>query len=543
MRSFERGSACNRKMSERHMTPSSSNGVDNNDAIENRMIGLQKEKSESLKKKGEYGNDNVGEASATSVQKHLERQKELFDNLSDFFNSEDATPDEVKPLLSYLINKVLKEILDSHTQGIMRHNTRQRAAKGGDDNDDNISDKESSKEFKILDVGCGVGALFPFYVSEAESLNMNLNIVGLDLSPNMISLAKENAQKLLEETETTDKHSFAFENGDFVEILLGENHEVISNEKSIIGYNDYSVALDEQIVKHREQYDGIVINACFGNFYDPVSVLTAASKGLKNDGIIAITHPLGAQFVKKLHTEDPETVPHNLPSQDIFEEMIRESQPLSMYSFIEEIDSPDDKNNDTSQVIYYASAKKVPQITIQNTIHLRGPVDSGYGRGGKKLGVPTANLPCSLFANALQNVPTGVYFGWAVIEGDGEKKGRNAIHKAVCNVGYSPTFDGEENKEKIVEAHLIVNDGDIDGDFYGETMRLALIGFLRPEMKFESFPALISAIMNDKANAKDALDLSTYTEFTKDPFLMNPQVHWIGGDGGDESASYKFIKN
>jgi len=130
-----------------------------------------------------------------------------------------------------------------------------------------------------------------------------------------------------------------------------------------------------------------------------------------------------------------------------------------------------------------------------------------------------------------------------VIEGDGEKKGRNAIHKAVCNVGYSPTFDGEENKEKIVEAHLIVNDGDIDGDFYGETMRLALIGFLRPEMKFESFPALISAIMNDKANAKDALDLSTYTEFTKDPFLMNPQVHWIGGDGGDESASYKFIKN
>jgi len=168
---------------------------------------------------------------------------------------------------------------------------------------------------------------------------------------------------------------------------------VISNEKSIIGYNDYSVALDEQIVKHREQYDGIVINACFGNFYDPVSVLTAASKGLKNDGIIAITHPLGAQFVKKLHTEDPETVPHNLPSQDIFEEMIRESQPLSMYSFIEEIDSPDDKNNDTSQVIYYASAKKVPQITIQNTIHLRGPVDSGYGRGGKKTWCPNCESP------------------------------------------------------------------------------------------------------------------------------------------------------
>jgi len=84
------------------------------------------------------------------------------------------------------------------------------------------------------------------------------------------------------------------------------------------------------------------------------------------------------------------------------------------------------------------------------------------------------NLPCSLFANVLQNVPGGVYFGWAVIEGDGEKKDRNVIHKVVCNVGYSPTFDGEENKEKIVEAHLN------DGDFYGETMRLAFNGFLRP---------------------------------------------------------------
>jgi len=51
-------------------------------------------------------------------------------------------------------------------------------------------------------------------------------------------------------------------------------------------------------------------------------------------------------------------------------------------------------------------------------------------------------------------------------------------------------------------------------------------------------------MMNDKANAKDVLDLSTYREFTKDPFLINPQVHhWLGGKCGDESASYEFIKN
>ena len=146
----------------------------------------------------------------------------------------------------------------------------------------------------------------------------------------------------------------------------------------------------------------------------------------------------------------------------------------------------EDVDMDGSQVIYYASAKKVPQRALKDTIYLRGPVDSGYGRGGKKLGIPTANLPCSLFANALQHVPTGVYFGWATIEQDDDddkkdkKEGRNKAHKAVVNVGYSPTFDGEENKEKIVEAHLIVDDGDIEGDFYGETMRLSLHGFLRP---------------------------------------------------------------
>lgn len=535
------------------MTSNTSNDK-GNDAIENQMIKLHKEKSESLKEQvdDDDDDDNDTEVKATStstVQNHLKRQRELFDNLSEFFDSDGATPDEVKPLLSYLMKKVLSEMSDSHARGITRYNTRQRESRKGDD--DAISDKDPSKEFRILDVGCGVGALFPFYVEQAQLLDMKLHIVGLDLSPNMISRAEENAQKLLEDTGTTDTHTIEFRNGDFVQMLLGEEYEAIvadETSSSIIGYNDYSVALDEQVVEHREQYDAVVINACFGNFYDPVSVLTAASKCLKNDGIITITHPLGAQFVKKLHTEDPDTVPHNLPSQEMLEKMIQDSsQPLAMCSFIEEIvsqgdeEDDDDSNDKKKQPIYYASAKRVPQRITQSMIHLRGPVDTGYGRGGKKLGIPTANLPCSLFANALQNVPTGVYFGWAVIEGEnGEKKGRDVVHKAVVNVGYSPTFDGEENKEKIVEAHLIVDDGDIDGDFYGETMRLALYGFLRPEMKFESFPALISAIMNDKANAKDALDLSMYKELSMNPFLMNSGELWLGCDGGDENASYEF---
>lgn len=509
--------------------------------FEEQIVTLQKEKSGLLNKDTDAGADADANTKKgdqeEDVEQHLIRQKKLFDDMSTFFNSDEATPEEVKPLLSYIMNQVLVDMMTCHEDGVHRFN--QRKGFNDDDSDDNENKKKIGKEFKILDVGCGVGALFPFYLEQANTLGIDLNIVGVDLSSKMIQYAKENSDKMLlleKENGNGNQHSFDFVNGDFVQKLLGQGY---IPDKSIIGFGDGVV--NEETEVYRGQYDAVVINACFGNFYEPVSVLSAASQCLKNDGILAITHPLGAQFVKKLHTEDPLTVPHNLPSKEYFEQdmMVQSSQPLSVVNFIEEM------NNDggDKHIIYYASAKKVPQRTLQNTIHLRGPVDSGYGRGGKKLGIPTANLPCSLFADALQNVPTGVYFGWAVIEGDDnddEKSGRNVVHKAVVNVGYSPTFDGEENKEKIVEAHLIVNDGDIEGDFYGETMRLSLHGFLRPEMKFENFPALIEAIMNDKANAKDALDLLFYKDLAEDSFLTRSQDSWIGSSGGDENASYEF---
>jgi riboflavin kinase len=193
------------------------------------------------------------------------------------------------------------------------------------------------------------------------------------------------------------------------------------------------------------------------------------------------------------------------------------------------------------------TAKEAPEI-LQQIIRLRGPVAYGYGRGGKKLGVPTANLPESLFADALKGTSTGVYFGWALIEdadADKEKEGRNTCRKAVVNVGYSPTFEGEENREKIVEAHLMIGEDDPSPmqppDFYNETMRLSLVGFLRPEMKFESFPDLLSAIHNDISNAGQALSGPPFDTFQSDPFISQANKPWIGRDGGDESASWEFV--
>jgi riboflavin kinase len=174
-----------------------------------------------------------------------------------------------------------------------------------------------------------------------------------------------------------------------------------------------------------------------------------------------------------------------------------------------------------------STSGELPYQLLPQTQRFRGTVDSGFGRGGKKLGFPTANLPESQFANALENVSTGVYFGWAVVEG------RDGIHKAAVNVGYSPT-----NAEKIIEAHLI-SDAPLQ-DFYNELMRLVLCGFLRPEQKFDSFPDLMAAITNDVSNAKEALEVEPYAALQFDQFLVNTSKEWIGTSGGDSTASWEF---
>jgi riboflavin kinase len=171
---------------------------------------------------------------------------------------------------------------------------------------------------------------------------------------------------------------------------------------------------------------------------------------------------------------------------------------------------------------------------LANIHRYRGCVDQGYGRGGRKLGFPTANLPASLFKSALEDVATGVYFGWAALE---NRPGN--IYKAVVNVGYSPTFEGKENKEKIIEAHLILQEGETLEDFYGKPIRLQLIGFLREEQKFDSFPELVAQINADVQDAERMLNMTPYQELRADSFLQT-STSWVGNGGGDETASWEF---
>jgi len=133
---------------------------------------------------------------------------------------------------------------------------------------------------------------------------------------------------------------------------------------------------------------------------------------------------------------------------------------------------------------------------LKSVILLQGEVTTGYGRGSKKLGVPTANLPHFDDDLLRAQLARGVYFGWGRIYGS------DSILSCVANIGVSPTFAGQENPVNIVEAHFL--DYDQGGDFYNKDIRLALVGFLRPEVKFKSLDELVAQINRDIETTRTA---------------------------------------
>ena len=97
------------------------------------------------------------------------------------------------------------------------------------------------------------------------------------------------------------------------------------------------------------------------------------------------------------------------------------------------------------------------------------------------------------------------------------------VYKTACSIGYNPTYG---NDFKTVEPHLIAPRDDnrrhksscgesVLGDFYDKTIRLSVVGYLRPELPFEGLEKLIAAIKNDITNAErlgDGTDALTLQE-------------------------------
>jgi riboflavin kinase/FMN adenylyltransferase len=117
---------------------------------------------------------------------------------------------------------------------------------------------------------------------------------------------------------------------------------------------------------------------------------------------------------------------------------------------------------------------------------IRGLVVKGRDRGGRLLGIPTANI-------SLQDElcpKTGIY----AVTVDYH----NRLYKGVANIGYSPTF---EDNEFTVEVHLL----NFSTDIYAEKIRVNFIERIRDEKKFANISELTAQINQDIKTAHKIL--------------------------------------
>lgn len=119
-----------------------------------------------------------------------------------------------------------------------------------------------------------------------------------------------------------------------------------------------------------------------------------------------------------------------------------------------------------------------------------------HGRAlGRTLGIPTINqlLP------ETQVLPKfGVYASFVKFD--------NKTYYGVSNIGVKPTIS--EHEAPICETHIL----NFDGDLYSKMVRVEIIDFIRPEMKFNSLDELKTQMKKDSLKANDIL---TYSDNNK----------------------------
>ncbi|KAL3899276.1 MAG: hypothetical protein SGCHY_002155 [Lobulomycetales sp.] len=143
-------------------------------------------------------------------------------------------------------------------------------------------------------------------------------------------------------------------------------------------------------------------------------------------------------------------------------------------------------------------------------VKLKGNVQKGYGRGSKELGIPTANLPEEVAAGA--SLETGIYYGLASVGPD------SRVHPMVMSYGWNPFY---KNKVRSAEVHIMHS---FDEDFYGQELRVIVLGYIRAEKNYESVEALIADINFDIRVAHASLERVAYRAFSSDGFLLPLQI-------------------
>ncbi|KAF9978929.1 riboflavin kinase [Actinomortierella ambigua] len=161
---------------------------------------------------------------------------------------------------------------------------------------------------------------------------------------------------------------------------------------------------------------------------------------------------------------------------------------------------------------------------------------SGPGRpriaGGDKPAEPfpihmKANLPEDAIAEQEKHMDTGIYYGWAqvVVNCSGSCHGGDessltkadeifTVYPMVMSLGWNPFY---KNEKKSAEVHIMHK---FDNDFYGDELRVVVLGYIRPELDYTTLEALIQDINIDIEVAHNSLARPEYAAFQNDPLFL-----------------------
>lgn len=214
-------------------------------------------------------------------------------------------------------------------------------------------------------------------------------------------------------------------------------------------------------------------------------------------------------------------------------------------------------------------------------LKLRGPVIKGFGRGSKELGIPTANIPLSgLSIGGHDDLDSGIYYGWCTLDhssissttaqtngsaadapngssdtnaeheqssnhavkdleypstslpappsqSNGGNSSEPVVYPTVLSIGYNPYY---KNTHRSIEIHILAN---FPADFYGATLSLLILGFIRPEYDYVSKEALVEDIREDIRISQRSLEREAYRAWKGDA--------WLRGEGGNEKGQVEGV--
>lgn len=120
-----------------------------------------------------------------------------------------------------------------------------------------------------------------------------------------------------------------------------------------------------------------------------------------------------------------------------------------------------------------------------------GKVVHGFGRGGKKLGYPTANIEVSNDTFLLKN---GVYIVEMDVDG--------TWIPGMASIGFNPTFN--DVTKITIEVHLL----DFNEDIYDKVVKVKWLYYLRDELKFDSLEALMVQLKEDELMTRKYFSLN-----------------------------------